>query len=101
MYRGLAVAECEYQPHGWPRPYRFVVVRKTLPEEESAQTTLFTVGRYTYHAYVPNFRLRAHAVYRFYRAPGQIWRVQRVRFPPRQGLATYREPSHGLMEVTT
>jgi len=34
-------------------------------------------------------------------APGQTWRVQRVRFPPRQGLATHREPSLGLMEVTT
>ena len=34
-------------------------------------------------------------------APGQTWRVQRVRFPPRQGLATHREPSRGLMEVTT
>ena len=36
-----------------------------------------------------------------YSAPGQTWRVQRVRFPPRQGLATHREPSLGLMEVTT
>jgi hypothetical protein len=37
----------------------------------------------------------------FYSAPGQIWRVQRVQFPPRQGPATHREPSLGLMEVTT
>lgn len=64
--RGLAVAECPYQPHGWPRPYRFVVVRKTLPEEESLQTTLFTVGRYVYHAFVTNLRLGPLAVYRFY-----------------------------------
>ncbi len=66
--RGLAVAECQYQPHGWPRPYRFVVVRKTLPEEDSPQTTLFTVGRYTYHAYVTNLRVWPVAVYRFYNA---------------------------------
>ena len=64
--RGLAVAECSYQPHGWSRPHRFVVVRKTLPEEESAQTTLFTLGRYAYHAFVTNLRLRPLAVYRFY-----------------------------------
>ncbi len=64
--RGLAVAECLYQPHGWPRPYRFVVVRKLLPEEESLQTTLFTTGRYTYHAFVTNFRIWPFAVYRFY-----------------------------------
>ena len=64
--RGLAVAEGQYHPHGWPRPYRFVVVRKTLPEEESPQTTLFTVGRYSYHAFVTNFRLPPLTVYRFY-----------------------------------
>jgi len=63
---GLAIAECEYQPHGWPHPYRFVVVRKALPEEESPQTTLFTVGRYSYHAFVTNFRVWPLAVYRFY-----------------------------------
>jgi hypothetical protein len=63
---GLAVAECQYQPHGWPQPYRVVVVRKTLPEEETAQTTLFTLGRYSYHAFVTNFRIRPLAVYHFY-----------------------------------
>jgi hypothetical protein len=65
VYRGLAVAECQYQPHGWSQPYRFVVMRKTLPEEESPQTTLFTVGRYTYHAFVTNLRIWPIAVYRF------------------------------------
>jgi Transposase DDE domain group 1 len=64
--QGLAVAECQYQPHRWPRPYRFVVLRKTLPEEESSQTTLLTVGRYTYQAYATNFRIGPHAVCRFY-----------------------------------
>ena len=63
---GLEVAECFYQPHRWPRPYRFVVVRKNLPEEETPQTTLFTLGRCTYHAFVTNLRLRPLSVYRFY-----------------------------------
>ena len=64
--QGVAVAECQYQPHRWPRPYRFVIVRKTLPEEDTPQTTLFTVGRYTYHAFVTNFRIWPLAVYRLY-----------------------------------
>lgn len=64
--RGLTVAECHYQPHGWPTPYRFVVVRKTLAEEESPQTTLFTVDRHTYRAFVTNLRIWPLAVYRFY-----------------------------------
>ncbi len=64
--RGLAVAECPYQPHGWSRSYRFVVMRKTLPEEQSPQTTLFTVDRYSYRAFVTNLRARPLTVYRFY-----------------------------------
>lgn len=64
--RGLAVAECQYQPQRWPRPYRFVVVRKTLPEEDSPQTALFTVGRYTYRAFVTTLHVWPLAVYRFY-----------------------------------
>lgn len=66
VHRGLALAECQYQPHRWPHPYRFVVVRKTLPEEDSPQTTLFTVGRYTYRAFVTNLRIWPLAVYRLY-----------------------------------
>jgi hypothetical protein len=66
VHRSLAVAECQYQPHGCPHPYRFVIVRKALPEEDSPQTTLFTVGRYSYHAFVTNFRIWPIAVYRFY-----------------------------------
>jgi len=63
---GLEVAECSYQPHGWPRPYRFVVARKSLLEEETTQTKLFPLGRYAYHAFVTNLRLRPLWVYRFY-----------------------------------
>lgn len=64
--RHFAVAECAYQPHHWPHPYRFVVVRKSLPEEDSPQTTLFTSGRYSYHVFVTNFRIAPIAGYRFY-----------------------------------
>jgi Transposase DDE domain group 1 len=64
--RHYAVAECTYQPHRWPQPYRFVVVRKSLPDDEGPQTTLFTTGRYTYHVFVTNFRIPPIAVYRFY-----------------------------------
>jgi hypothetical protein len=39
---------------------------------------------------------------KFFGAPGQAGRFQRVRFPPRQGEEPlHRESSLGLMEVTT
>jgi hypothetical protein len=38
----------------------------------------------------------------YFGAPGQAWRIQRVRFPPRQGAKPlHRESSLGLMEATT
>jgi retron-type reverse transcriptase len=38
----------------------------------------------------------------FFGAPGQAWRFQRVRFPPRKGAEPlHRESSLGLMEATT
>ena len=63
---GLEVAESSYPPHGWPRPYRYVVVRKSLSEEETTQPTLFTLDHCTYRAFVTNLRLRPLSVYRFY-----------------------------------
>jgi IS4 transposase len=51
---GIEVGEFRYQPHGWPRPYRFVVIRRALSEESSEQLTLLTVGRYTYQVFVTN-----------------------------------------------
>jgi len=39
---------------------------------------------------------------KFFGAPGQAWRFQRVRFPPRQGEEPpHRESSLGLVEATT
>jgi len=38
----------------------------------------------------------------YFGAPGEAWRIQRVRFPPRQGAKPlHRESSLGLMEATT
>jgi Transposase DDE domain group 1 len=59
------MAELEYRPHGWPKPRRFVVARRFVPEEES-QTTLFTLGRYTYRAWVSNMTLTPAGIWHFY-----------------------------------
>ena len=59
------MAEFEYRPHGWPQPRRFVVARRFVPEEES-QTTLFTLGRYMYRAWVSNMNLTPAGIWHFY-----------------------------------
>lgn len=66
-HRGrVETAEFEYQPHRWPQPYRFVVIRRPLAEDPSAQLTLFTVKRHTYQVLVTNLDLQPINLWRFY-----------------------------------
>jgi hypothetical protein len=64
--RGVEVAEFRYQPTRWPRPYRFVVIRRLQPEEPTSQLTLFKLGRYHYQVLVTNLPLRPLNLWRFY-----------------------------------
>lgn len=63
--RDWEMADFEHRPHGWPQARRFVVARRVIPEEE-AQTTLFTLGRYVYRAWVTNMSLTPAGVWHFY-----------------------------------
>ncbi len=66
-HRGqVETAEFWYQPQRWPGPYRFVVIRRPLAEDPSAQLTLFTVKRYTYQVLVTNLELAPIHLWRFY-----------------------------------
>jgi hypothetical protein len=63
--RQWEMAEFEYRPHGWPQARRYVVARRFIPAEES-QTTLFTLGRYMYRAWVTNMNLTPAGIWHFY-----------------------------------
>jgi hypothetical protein len=63
--RNWEMAEFEHCSHGWPKARRFVVGRRFIPEEEE-QTTLFTLGRYVYRAWVTNMDLTPAGVWHFY-----------------------------------
>ncbi len=66
-HRGrVETAEFWYQPHRWPGPYRFVVIRRPLEEEPSEQLTLFAVKRHTYQVLVTNLDLQPINLWRFY-----------------------------------
>jgi hypothetical protein len=60
-----AVAETHYRATGWRRTRRITVVRKQI-DVHDPQPTLFTLGRYAYHAYVTNLALSPEGVWRFY-----------------------------------
>ena len=63
----LAIAEFRYQPKGWEKPYRFIVMRYQLPPEpETSQRTLLTIDRYEYHVFVTNLDSDPEYVWYFY-----------------------------------
>jgi hypothetical protein len=47
-----------YQPKGWEKKYRFVVIRRPIPEEPSSQLSLFSMGKYSYQVIVTNLTLQ-------------------------------------------
>ena len=63
---GVWTGEFPYCPLGWPGPRRFVVIRRPVPEEPSAQLTLFQMGGYTYQTLVTNLTLQPLNLWRFY-----------------------------------
>ena len=63
--RQWEMAEFEYRPHGWPQARRFVVARRFIPDEEP-QSSLFTLGRYVYRAWVTNMDLTPSGVWHYY-----------------------------------
>jgi len=70
----IAVAEFRYQPHGWKKAGRFIVIRRVEPEQPTQQLSLFKMGRYTYQVIVTNLKLKPVKVWRFYnrRATGEL-----------------------------
>jgi len=63
---GLETAEFMYQPTGWKKKYRFVVIRRLIPEDPTEQLTLFSMGKYSYQVLVTNMKLTPLNTWRFY-----------------------------------
>jgi len=63
---GIETAEFLYQPINWKKEYRFVVIRRPIPEEPSHQLTLFTIGNYSYQVLVTNMKLNSLNTWKFY-----------------------------------
>lgn len=59
------MSDFDHPPHGWSEARRFVVARRFLPAEK-AQTSLFTLGRYMYRAWVANLNLTPAGIWHFY-----------------------------------
>lgn len=66
-----ASATTQYQATTWRDKRRIIAIRKALSEVDP-QPTLFTMGRYAYHAYVTNLDLTPERVWRFYNDRARI-----------------------------
>ena len=77
---GVWAAEFCYCPQGWPGPRRFVVIRRPVPEEPSAQLHLFQMGGYSYQGFVTNLSLTPLHLWRFYnqRARAELIKIGRA-----------------------
>ncbi len=74
LQNSFAVAEFQYQAHGWPSARRFVVMRRPIPEDplEAKQLTLFKDRRYAYSILVTNLRLDPWRIWKFYQPRATI-----------------------------
>jgi hypothetical protein len=63
---GLETEEFMYQPTRWKKEYRFVVVRRPIPEDPTEQLTLFSMGKYSYQVVVTNIKLTPLNTWKFY-----------------------------------
>jgi len=69
---GTETSEFFYQPIKWQKKYRFVVIRRPIPEEPSEQLSLFSIGKYSYQVIVTNLRLNPLNVWKFYNARAAV-----------------------------
>lgn len=73
----FSTSEFWYQPGKWKKPYRYVVLRRTV-EPENDDLTLFTVDRYAYSVIVTNLDLTPYGVFTFYKDRAGLERIIRI-----------------------
>jgi len=88
-----STAEFQYQPQGWDKPYRFMVLREKLTETRKEQLTLFTIDKYAYHAIVTNLDLTPYGVFSFYQDRGGMERIIRT---VKEDLPFGKAPTHAF-----
>lgn len=74
----FCVSEFPYRPHGWKKPYRFVVLRRRVAESPDENLTLFTLDQYAYSVIVTNLSLSPYGVFTFYKDRAGLERIIRI-----------------------
>lgn len=69
---GIETTELTYQPMGWKKEHRFVVIRRPIPEDPTEQLTLFSMGKYSYQIIVTNMKLTPLNTWKFYNGRASV-----------------------------
>jgi len=69
---GIETTEFTYQPMGWKKEHRFVVIRRPIPEDPTEQLTLFSMGKYSYQIIVTNMKLTPLNTWKFYNGRASV-----------------------------
>ena len=63
---GIDTAELMHPIKAGRKEYRFIVIRRPIPEDPSEQLSLFTLGKYSYQVIVTNLSLSPLNAWKFY-----------------------------------
>ena len=69
---GIETTEFTYQPMGWKKEHRFVVIRRPIPEDPTEQLILFSMGKYSYQIIVTNMKLTPLNTWKFYNGRASV-----------------------------
>lgn len=69
---GIETAEFQYPVKAGHKEYRFVVIRRPIPEDSSEQLTLFTLGKYSYQVIVTNLELTPLNTWKLYNGRASV-----------------------------
>lgn len=69
---GIETAEFMYQPNNWKKEYRFIVIRRPIPEDPTEEPTLFRLGKHSYQVIVTNMKLTPLNTWKFYNGRASV-----------------------------
>jgi len=69
---GIETAELMYPIKAGHKEYRFIVIRRPIPDDPTEQLSLFSMGRYSYQVIVTNMTLTPLRLWRFYNGRASV-----------------------------
>jgi hypothetical protein len=72
---GIETSEFLHPIKAGHKEYRFVVIRRPIPEDPSEQLSLFTLGKYSYQVMVTNLNLTPLNTWKFYNGRAAVERI--------------------------